>query len=215
MMRTPPLLAVAALGALFCGCSPKYGMRVPDELVTKLPYETRIELLEAENELAVAIDKRDEAHNEIARARDALRRAKDRLSAADDEVDEAEDAVSREVAELALQEASARVEWLRARQAVNVARLEIEELALRCAFARYELARLEAARKAKVEGSESLSVEEFGGQVKACDEEVKTRRAELKGAAEAEAELAKASWEKHKTALAKKTFDARASPYVE
>ena len=105
--------------------------------------------------------------------------------------------------------------WLRARQDVNVRRAEIEDLALRCAMARFELARLNAARKAKVEGSESLSVADFEGQLKACDDDVKARRAELKAEEETQAEQARANWETHKSALAKKTFDARASPFVE
>ena len=45
----PVLLLLAA------ACGPRYGLRVPDELVKKLPYESRIELLESENDLALAI----------------------------------------------------------------------------------------------------------------------------------------------------------------
>ena len=60
LLLTLPLLAA---------CGPRYGMRVPDDMVKKLPYETRIELLEAENDLALAIDKLDQASSEILRAR--------------------------------------------------------------------------------------------------------------------------------------------------
>ncbi len=207
--------ALAAVALLASGCGPKYALRVPDDVVKNLPFETRIELLEAENELAVAIDRRDESQNEILRARDHLRRGKERLRAAKDEVGNAEDAVSKEVAALAVAEAEARVTYLRAQQEVNVRRLDIEELALRCAVARYEQSRLEAARKAKVEGSEGLDPKKFEGQVTSCDEEVAALRAELKAEEQAEADAAKVAWEKEKTALAKKTFDARASPYVE
>lgn len=209
--RNSTTLAAVALLA----CTPKYGQRVPDELVSRLPFETRIELLEAENELAVAIDRRDEAENEISRARDGLRRAKSRLSAAKDEIDRADDAKSTEIALLAVEEASFRVEFLRAQQEVNVAKLELERLSLRCAMAKFELARLTAARKAKVEGAEALDAAEFEAQTQSCDEEVKTRRAELKTNWVDQAEAAKAVWETKRTALAKKTFDARASPYVE
>ncbi len=59
-----------------------------------------------------------------------------------------------------------------------------------------------------------LSVEDFDEQVKECDAEVLELRAELKEVSTAAA-AAKEAWEKQKTALAKKTFDARASPYVE
>lgn len=49
-MKRPLLLSLTLLTA---ACGPSYGMRVPDSLVKKLPYETRIELLEAENDLGL------------------------------------------------------------------------------------------------------------------------------------------------------------------
>lgn len=210
MKRTVlPLLLV-----LGTACGPRYGMRVPDTLVSKLPYESRIELLESENDLALAIDKVDEARNEILRARDALRRAKAREQAAEDEEHRAPDAASREVAKLAIEEARARVEHLRAKQRLNVALRDVEELSLRCAFARFEQARLQATRKAKVEGSEKLDPKKYEEQVSKCEAEVKEERAAL-AADTAQEKTAREAWEVKKTALAKKTFDARASPYVE
>jgi hypothetical protein len=199
---------------LTAACGPRYGLRVPDALVTKLPYESRIELLESENDLALAIDRVDEASNEILRTRDALRRAKERRTAAEDEEKRAPDATSREVAKLAIEEAGARVEYLRAKQRLNVARQEVEALSLRCAFARFELARLEATRKAKVEGSEKLEPGKYEAQLSACETEVKAEQATL-AARIAQEKTAREGWEVKKGALAKKTFDARASPYVE
>ena len=87
---------------LLAACGPRYGMRVPDSMEKKLPYEARIELLEAENDLALSIDKVDVADNEIGRARDNIRRARSRQDAAEDEVDRATDEVPREVAKLAI-----------------------------------------------------------------------------------------------------------------
>jgi hypothetical protein len=198
---------------VLAGCN-RYGRRVPDQIVTKLPYEVRIELLEAENELAAAIDKVDEAQNEVSRTRNSIIRAKDRENAAWREVGEAQDERSREVAELAVQESRARVEYLRALQEVNVTNHWLEEMSLQCSQARFELSRLQAARKAKVAGSEVLRPEDFEDQIKACEADLKDKRT-----AQAEQkkrfEEARTSWEERKTALAKKTFDARASPYVE
>ncbi|MHB8874107.1 MAG: hypothetical protein ACYC8T_10510 [Myxococcaceae bacterium] len=208
-----PVRATALLVSLLAlaGCGPK---RVPSDLLNRLPYEARIELLEAENDFALAIDHLDGAQAEILQTRDTLRRAKDRLSAAEGEVSRAEDKVSEEVATLAVAEAEARVDYLRARQDVNVENERVVKRSLRCAQARFEQARLTVARKAKIEGSESLSVEDFDEQVKACDAEVAELKAEMKEVSTAAA-AAKESWEKQKSALAKKTFDARASPYVE
>lgn len=207
-------LLCAALAAALIGCSPKYGQRIPKELVSRLPYESRIELLEAENELAVAIDRVDESENEILRTRTAIRRAKSRLSAAEHEVGEARAPEDKAVARLAVDEGKARVEFLRSRQRVNVEGKASEELALRCAFARFELARLNVARKAKVQGSERYAPATFEKQIQRCDEELSRER---KGGEKARERLAKAkqAWDAKKEGLASKTFDSRATPFVE
>jgi hypothetical protein len=207
MKTALPFLLLALCSA--CGVK-----RVPDSIIEKLPYESRIDLLEAENDLAIAVDKLDETRNEVLRTRDQIRRAKDRLGAADSEVGRASDDQSREVARLAVAEAEARLEWLKARQAVNVEEEKHAGIGLTCALARFEASKLDAARKKKIEGSEALDPADFDAQVKACE----AKLAEAKAASKeimTQAEQVKETWEKSKNALAKKTFDARASPYVE
>lgn len=209
------LWAVAVASALCLGCAPRYSnKKVPGELVAKLPYEVRIELLEAENELGVAVDQRDEAESEVLRTRNAIRRARDRKAAAEREVGEAHDQVSKEVARLAVDEAGARIEYLRARQEANLAVQERDDLALQCAWAKYELAKLNAARKAKVDGAEKQPLKEFEEQPRQCQAEVVNKQLRVTQEIQ-QAEAAKATWDAKKSALAKKTFDARASPYVE
>ena len=205
------LIALSFLALAAAGCGAK---RVPNDVLDKLPYESKIELLEAENDLALAMDHLDEAHSEVTRTYQAIQRAKDRRSSAKGEVGDAKDSKAHEVAELTVEEADARVDFLRARQRVNVANEELQEEELRCARERFELARVTVARKAKVKGSEGLSPESFEKQVKSCDATVAGHRKELKEKVQ-KAEEAKADWEKRRVILAKKTFDARASPYVE
>ena len=202
------LLILAIL--LSAGCV----KHVPDAIIDKLPYEARIELLEAENDLALAVDRLDEASNEWLRTRDLIRRAKDRLKAADKEVSNAVDTLSREVAQLAVTEADARVEYLRAKQKVNVLEEDLAKLFLTCAYTRFEQSKLTAARKAKLEGSESLDPAEFENAVKVCDEKHAAAKAAMKDT-EGEATTLRSAWDATKEKLAKKTFDARASPYVE
>ena len=204
------LFAVAVIG-LGGGCGVK---RVPGQLLDQLPYEAKIELLEAENDLALAVDRLDEAESEIRRSADQIRRAKDRRSDASSEVGHARDALSREVAELAVIEAERRVEWLRAQQKVHVKEEDIADQNLTCAKGRFELARLTVARKAKLEGSERLDPAEFEGQVQSCEAKFGTMKDELKEVS-SEAGKLRDEWDRARAALAKKTFDARASPFVE
>lgn len=206
MKRALLMLAVVAFG-----CDLK---RVPLKVLEQLPYEAKIELLEAENDLALAVDRLDEAKAVVGRTRDQIRRGKDRYDAARAEVNQAQDALSREVAELAVVEATARVEFLRAQQKLNVAEESLADQGLTCASARYEVARLTAARKAKLEGSEKLEPAVFDEQLKKCEERYAAQKEKAKTSSD-EAGQVRAEWDKAKAALAKKTFDARASPYVE
>jgi len=180
------------LGAAACGG--KYGRTVPDDMVNKLTYENKIDLVEAENDLFVAYDRVDEAENEILRTRDQIRRAKKSESLANDEIGLARDQVGKDVAVLARDEAQARVQYLRAKQDLN--------------------ARLTAVRKVKVPGSERYEPKDFELQVKQCEAELAERKKAAKPEQE-RMERARADWEKRRDVLARKTFDARASPFVE
>lgn len=208
-MTRRAMLVVVALLLGACGVK-----RVPTDLLEKLPYEAKIELLEAENDLALAVDRLDEANSEVNRARDQIRRGRDRLDAAKSEVGNAQDPLSREVAQLAVQEAEARVEWLRAKQRSNVREQNLSEQNLECAHTRYEQGKLASVRKAKLEGLEKLDPADFEAQVKACDGRYAELKEKLK-ATDAEGNEVRAEWDKARAALSKKTFDARASPYVE
>jgi hypothetical protein len=199
---------------LALGCSGKYGRTVPDDLLNKLTYENKIDLVEAENDLFVAYDKVDETDNEILRTRDQIRRAKRSESAAGDEIGQAKDPGSKEVALLARDEAQARVSYLRARQDVNVKNKELEELNRQCAVARYQLARLTAVKKVKVPGSERYDSKDFENQVKRCEADATDRKKNSKPDQD-RLDKARADWEKKRDVLARKTFDARASPFVE
>jgi hypothetical protein len=212
--RSTLLLALATALTALSGCGPKYSRGVPKKLVEKLPYESRIELLEAENDLAVAVDRVDEARNEVLRTREAIRRARDRRGDVGREMGRSTDDLSREVARLAMDEADARVDYLRSRQEVNVRETDIDELSLRCAYARFESSRLQVARKAKIEGSERLKQEDFDNDVKRCDAEVAEMKKSLAERNKRAGEF-KTKWDAKRSELARKTFDARASPYVE
>lgn len=214
MRRLSRFRPLAALLVFAAACGGKYNTKVPDDLVRSLPYESKIDLLEAENDLFIAYDRVDETENEVNRTRDQIRRAKHAEGIASDEVGQAKDPATKEVAQLTVEEVRARIEYLRARQTLNVQLREVEEVARLCAVARYQLARLLAVRKAKLKGSESYKPEDFERQAKNCDVEVADRR---KGLKRDEDSLGKTrtDWEKRKEVLAKRTFDARASPYVE
>jgi hypothetical protein len=199
---------------LLAGCGGKYSRKVPDDMVNKLTYEDKVDLVEAENDLFVAYDRVDDAENEILRTRDQLRRAKKSESLANGEIGQAKDQATKELAVLAREEAQARVEYLRARQDLNVRNRELDELNRTCAITRYQRARLTAVRKVKVPGSERYEPKDFEVQVKQCEGELADRRKAAKPERE-RMEKTRAEWEKRRDVVARKSFDARASPFVE
>ena len=85
---------------------------------------------------------------------------------------------------------------------------------MRSAAATSSASRVTAARKSKVEGSEELDPKEFEAQAAECAAEEKEERAGL-AQENSDEKAAREAWEAKKAALAKKTFDARTSPYVE
>ncbi len=202
------LLAVCAGG---CG---RYGLRVPSSVGQGLTDEARLALLDSENELAAALDKLDEAQSEIRRTRDASRRAAARLKAARAEVGLAADDSTLRVAELAVGEVEARLQFLRASQGRNVARREQEALAVTCAAARFERAKAAVARRMKIRGAEDLELEPFDAQVKACQAELAEQRG-VQPELVAAVERAREAWEAEKALLAERTVDASASMFVE
>ncbi len=188
--------------------------RVPRSLTAELPYEAKVELLESENELAIAIDKVDQVKNDIARTKVQLRRAKEALSAAEKDVGNAEDDGSREVAEMAVAEGEARIEHLRAIQNLNQVMESNQYAALRCAYARFEAAKLKILQKAKVEGAEDLDASDFDDQAKECEDSLGDQW-EQEGEVLAEADEARAHWEEAKDAFNARASADSASVYVE
>ena len=115
---------------------------------------------------------------------------------------------------LAREEAQARVDYLRAKQDLNVRNRALDELNRTCAIARYQLARLTAVRKVKVPGQRAVRPEGLRAAGEACEAELAEKKKASKPEQE-RMEKARAEWEKKRDVLARKTFDARASPFVE
>ncbi len=206
---------LSALALLLCcaGCG-RYAVRVPSSVVEGFTDEARLALLDAENGLAAALDKLDEAQGEVRRTREALRRAASQLKAGEAEVGATGDDRSRAVAELAVAEVEARLAWLRATQVRNVSRKELATLGVECASARFELAKAEIAQRMKLAGAQDLDAAQLLEQAKACEAELAGRRGEQKEQV-AEVDATREQWEARKAVLAERTADGPASMFVE
>jgi chromosome segregation ATPase len=202
---------------LAAACGPSVSLRVQDRSLRDLPLESRLDLLDAENDLFAAIDRRDDAEQVIDDAKAALRRADQRVSEAERNLDQAKnrkDATGVEVGKLAVGEAKAhrRVQdWQ-----VDLARdaLDVEEARLLVAQARFERAKAEVARKAKTAGAAELKLKDFDRQVADLEKHVKDVQQDA-DKEQKKSEKDRQKWQALSRQLAELTGGAQGSAWVQ
>jgi chromosome segregation ATPase len=205
-------LLVGTALLLLSGCATQYGKRAPGGVVGKLSYEGRVWLLDSERELAIVQERVNEAVSDVGHAtedRDAAERRLSKVAGEVEQIDKDTDGPT-----LAVREAKAQVVWALAQEQAALARREVEQFALTCARARYELAIVEIAKKVKGEDAEALSPDELADQADRCNDELLERRAKLREL-EDKPRLARSEWDRRRSALARKNKLIRPGPYVE
>lgn len=208
MRRAFPLLLLLA------GC----GLAHVDAAAVKaLPLEARLDLLEAENELFIAVDAVDEASFRLQDAREAYRSADERIDEAEAALEQAEKGKEPhliEVAQLAVQAAEEREAFLDVWRDVEAARLEVEKARLELAQVRFERTKALAVKRANIAGAEKLDLDAYEPAVAGLEQEVKQREEEARLAEEGAGE-ARLRWHATRRLLAQKTGGGQGSPWVE
>lgn len=210
-MRPAPLL-VAALALTGCGL-----LRVDEAAVARLPLESKLDLIEAENDLFIALDAVDEAAQRLGETREEYAGADARIDEAKEALGQAEagkDPKGVEIARLSVQESKQRKDFLSAWVDAVDLQLEVERAKLELARARYERTRAQVVKKANVEGAQKIKVEDFDQQVAALEAAVK-KALERAKAGNAAAEKVRGTWYATRRTLASKTGGAQGSPWVE
>ncbi len=196
---------------LAIGCVPGRMQRVPPETLAQIPFAGRVELLDAEDELALAQQRLVQS----IRAEAALDAE---LLGAESHLDAAQAAASGqdgspELLGLSLNEARARHAYLTAAFEAEERNRSAAEVRLTCAEARLELARMKVARKVGIEGADQLPQEAMEEQVDTCTAELQDREANAR-ARHAHARTARASWDERKQALDSAAQGAEATPFI-
>jgi hypothetical protein len=210
------VILALTLGAMVA-CGGPVSLRVKPSLVKALPVESRIDLLDAENALFAAIDSLDEARDDVENAEAESDAAGDRIDEAKDQrkkAREAKDSGASDVAELAIAEAQERKKYLKVQLRVLHKDVEGREADLDVARARYELARAQAVKKAALDGSQKMKVEDYEAQVAKLEERAKAVH-DKADAMRQDAETQKQSWTDSRAALAKASGGAQGSTWVE
>jgi len=207
-----PLLLLAPLS---CGASLSY--RVDPDSVHALPVDERLDLLDSENDLFAALDRRDDAVQALDDARDAYDRTARQLSTAANDLDRAQDEHDGQgvtIGRLAVEEAKAHRRW--ADRAIDLAedQLDIASAYVLVAEAQFEKAKAEAVVRAKVKGASSVNVAKYAAQVKHFLERARGVERDLKEDT-ADAEKDRSRWADLSRKLSEMTGGAQGSPWVE
>ena len=163
-------LLLAALACAASGCATGFSLTGP-----RLPYEARVYLLDAEEDLMTARARAEQAERDVLRAQSALAAADERYEAlrASPPKNEAKAAAAVEAARVEREERS----------------LELLGAAAACAERRYVAARARAEVKFKVEGADEPEANALAERAEACTTKLDKRELAL---AEAEEKLARA-----------------------
>ncbi len=192
-------------------------LRVGRDSIRALPGEERLELLDAENDLFAAIDRRDDALQALDDAEDSYGKTGKLLASAQQELNKARDENDQQgvtVGKLAVEEARAHRSY--ADRAID---LEHDELDVASAFvlvaeAQFEKAKAEAVVRAKVKGASGIVVAKFEAQVKHFQKRAKSIEADLKSDTKS-ADAIRARWTTLSHQLSDQTGGAQGSPWVE
>ena len=207
----------AGLATLLAACGPSVSLRVEQRSIKDLPLESRLDLLDAENDLFSAVDRRDDMEAAIEDARAAVHKADGRVDEADHNLDQAKDRKDQggiDVGKLAVQEAKAHrtvQEW-----ELKFAHkdLDVAEAQLLVAEARFEKSKAEVAKKAKAPGAAELKLPDFDKQVDRLQLHVKDVQKEADKTRKA-AEKDQAKWQALSRQLSELTGGAQGSAWVQ
>ncbi len=161
------LFAIVAAASL-PRCTSAPHLRVDSDVLEKITIENKLLLFDAENELNIAIDARDQVVDEIAQIRDDIRRAEKKREVAvrDGEIFESKgDERRRELAALRRTTARAQIDYLEARLEWAEERLDRQRRELVVARARFELAKARLVKKNNVPGASDIDLADFEAQV--------------------------------------------------
>jgi hypothetical protein len=207
-------LAVAAALLLLPGCGL---LRVDDSAVQRLPLESKLDLIEAENDLFIAVDAVDEAANRVIETKEDYKKADTAIDEAGEALSQAEQAKDQkliDISKLSVTEGRQHRDFLSVQEDVLWAQLDVEKAKLELARGRYEKARAQAVKKANVEGAQKIKLEDYDKQVAELEATVKKRQADVVKESAA-AEKVRGVWYATRRNLSSKTGGGQGSPWVE
>jgi chromosome segregation ATPase len=178
------------------GCRSAPKLRVDMDVLDKITIENKLMLFDAENELNIAIDSRDQVVDEIEQLKEDIRRIQKKREVALRDADTFGDKGDQEhskISGMRAQEASAHIDYLRARLSWVRERLVKERAKLVVAKAQFELAKARLVKKNNVPGASSIDIADFEAQVENYKKNVDDSSGDIKDK-ESDMKAAEAAW---------------------
>lgn len=194
------LVAVGGLAA----CGP-LSYTVDRELLRDVSVENKLILFDAENDVSIALDERENLRRQIMDLRQDIRDAEAQILEANSDRDRYSEKGDQErvgVSELAVDVYELKIDWLEERISLARERLSMQDRLIMVAAAKYELAKAKLVKNYNVRGAADLELVDYEAQVDAQVEQAKSSQADL---TEAEAVVAEAEkvWQAKREELRK------------
>lgn len=210
------MMRLVLIGSLLIGCG-SLSHTVDRELLADITIENKMMLFDAENDVSIAVDEKEQIQRDIRETKQDIQDAEAQITEANSDQKRAEqknDAKAVELAELSREVFHCKVDYLEAHLDYLRERLHAQEGLVRVSLAKYELAKAKLVKRNNVRGAQDVELADFEMQVDAAVENAKETQTEL-SAVEKEVLTLRDVWKKEREALAQKSGGGAGSPWAE
>jgi chromosome segregation ATPase len=207
-------LAIAALALVGCG---GLSHQVDRDLLKDITIENKLLLFDAENDVSIALDDREQIARRVRELRGDIRDAEAQIREAESDRDRAltkNDAKRADLAAKAKVIFEQKIDYLEASIDLLHDKLSVQEKVVVVAEAKFELAKAKLVKRNNVFGASRIEIADFEAQV---DEAVAAAREAQQSLSEGEKAVAsmREGWEKAREQLAKESGGGVGSPWAE
>ncbi|MEO0814664.1 MAG: hypothetical protein AAFY60_17515, partial [Myxococcota bacterium] len=207
-------IAILALATSACG---GLGYQVDRDLLTEVSVENKLTLFDAENDVSIALDEREQIRREIQQVKQEIKDTDKQIQEAIEDAERAADkgdAEREKVAVMAEEVFYLKQDFLGEQIGLLRERLSVQESYIYVAFAKYELAKAKLVKKNNVRGAQDIDLEDFEAQVDEYVEKAKEMNLDF-AEYEKEVEQVKQVWIARREQLQQASGGGLGSPWAE
>lgn len=203
---------------IFCGLGAcGLAHTVDRDLLRAMTIEQKLLLFDAQNEVAITLDEREELRQDIAELKLDRQKVARAIRDAEEDADRADDkgdVQAEQISNLAAEVFELQSDYLDEALTYARDRLAAHEQMVKVAHAKFELAKARLVKDNNLPGASSIDLEDFEEQVDSAVEDAQEERAELKEQ-QTEVDNAKKAWLQQREVLNKKSGGALGNPWVD